>query len=61
MQNQVRLFPLLFSVLAAAACLGLSIYLAVIALPGFVRLFSVPGARSKVGERCDAIASARGI
>ena len=55
MQNKVRLLPLLISVFAAATCVGLAIYLAVIALPGFVRLSSVPGAAVMIGLICSLI------
>jgi len=55
MQNQVRLLSPLFSVFAAAACLGLAIYLAVVALPGFVRLSSVPGAAVAIGLVCSLV------
>ena len=55
MQIQVRLLPLLLSVLAAAACVGLAIYLAVLALPGFVRLSTVPGAAVMIGLLCSFV------
>lgn len=55
MQNQVRLLPLLISVSAAAACGGLAIYLAVLALPGFVRLSGVPGAAVMIGLLCSLV------
>ena len=55
MQNPVRLLPLLFSVLAAAACVGLAIYLAALAIPGFVRLSSVPGAAVTIGLLCSFV------
>jgi hypothetical protein len=55
MQNKVRLLSLLFSVIAAAACAGLAIYLAVVALSGFVRLSSVPGAAITIGFVCSLL------
>ena len=55
MQIQVRLLAFLISVFAAAACMGLAIYLAVVALPGFVRLSSVPGAAITIGFVCSLI------
>ena len=55
MQNQVRLLPLLLSVLAAVACVALAIYLALVALPGFVRLSSVPGAAVTIGFICSLV------
>ena len=55
MQNQVRLLPLLISVVATAACGGLAIYLAVLALSGFVRLSSVPGAAVMIGLLCSLV------
>jgi hypothetical protein len=55
MQNQFRLLPLLLSVFAAAACLGLAIYLAALAIPGFVRLSSVPGVAVTIGMLCSLV------
>lgn len=55
MQRQVRLLPLLISVFAAAVCVGLAIYLAVVALPGLVRLSSVPGAAVVIGLFCSLV------
>lgn len=55
MQNQIRLLPLLIAIFAAAICVGLAIYLAVVALPGLVRLSSVPGAAVLLGLFCSLI------
>jgi membrane protein implicated in regulation of membrane protease activity len=55
MQNQVRILPLLIAIFAAAACLGLAIYLAAVALPAFVRLSSVPGAAVTIGLVCSLV------
>ena len=55
MQHHVRLLALLLSVVAAAACVSLAIYLAVLALPGFVRLSGVPGAAVMIGLLCSIV------
>jgi hypothetical protein len=55
MQNQVQLLLLLLSIVAAVACVGLAIYLAVLALPGFVRLSSIPGVAIMIGLVCSLV------
>jgi membrane protein implicated in regulation of membrane protease activity len=55
MQAKPQLLPLLLSVLAASICIGLAVYLARGALPGIVRLSSVPGAATTIGFVCSLI------